>query len=76
MSARRRHISKKEGSNMANESTTRVMSERNIQSVTASQRITKVLVYFFLYLFLGFMALIVLFPFYWMLISSVKDLAE
>ena len=52
------------------------MAERNIQSVTASQRVTKVLVYFFLYLFLGFMALIVLFPFYWMLISSVKDLTE
>ena len=52
------------------------MAERNIQSVTASQRVTKVLVYFFLYLFLGFMALIVLFPFYWMLISSVKELTE
>ena len=52
------------------------MAERNIQSVTASQRVTKVLVYFFLYLFLGVMALIVLFPFYWMLISSVKELTE
>ena len=61
---------------MANSSTTRVMSERNIQNVTASQRVTKVLVYFFLYLFLGIMALIVLFPFYWMLISSVKELSE
>ena len=61
---------------MADNSTTRVMAERNIQSVTASQRVTKVLVYFFLYLFLGFMALIVLFPFYWMLISSVKELTE
>ena len=61
---------------MADNSTTKVMAERNIQSVTASQRVTKVLVYFFLYLFLGFMALIVLFPFYWMLISSVKELTE
>ena len=61
---------------MADNSTTRVMAERNIQNVTASQRVTKVLVYFFLYLFLGFMALIVLFPFYWMLISSVKELTE
>ena len=52
------------------------MTERNIQNVTASQRVTKVLVYFFLYLFLGVMALIVLFPFYWMLISSVKELTE
>ena len=61
---------------MAENSTTRVMTERNIQNVTASQRVTKVLVYFFLYLFLGVMALIVLFPFYWMLISSVKELTE
>ena len=61
---------------MAENSNTKVMAERNIQSVTASQRVTKVLVYFFLYLFLGFMALIVLFPFYWMLISSVKELTE
>ena len=61
---------------MADKSTTRVMAERNIQAITASQRVTKVLVYFFLYLFLGIMAIIVLFPFYWMLISSVKDLAE
>ena len=61
---------------MADNSTTRVMAERNIQNVTASQRVTKVLVYFFLYLFLGLMALIVLFPFYWMLISSVKELTE
>ena len=61
---------------MAENSNTKVMAERNIQSVTAGQRVTKVLVYFFLYLFLGFMALIVLFPFYWMLISSVKDLTE
>ena len=29
-----------------------------------------------IYLFLCLMALIVLFPFYWMLISSVKSLAE
>ncbi len=61
---------------MAEKSTTKVMAERNIQNVTASQRVTKILVYFFLYLFLGVMALIVLFPFYWMLISSVKELTE
>ena len=61
---------------MAENTTTRVMTERNIQNVTARQRVSKVLVYFFLYLFLGVMALIVLFPFYWMLISSVKELTE
>ena len=61
---------------MANTNTVKVMSEKNLQHVTASQRITKGLVYFFLYLFLGIMAIIVLFPFYWMLISSVKTLQE
>lgn len=61
---------------MENTNTAKVMAERNLQRVTASQRITKVLVYFFLYLFLGIMAIIVLFPFYWMLISSVKTLQE
>lgn len=61
---------------MENTSTAKVMAERNLQRVTASQRVAKVLVYFFLYLFLGIMAVIVLFPFYWMLISSVKTLQE
>ena len=36
---------------MANTNTVKVMSEKNLQHVTASQRITKGLVYFFLYLF-------------------------
>ena len=53
-----------------------VMHERNIQQVTAKQRVGKVLVQFGLYLFLGIMALIVLFPFYWMIISSLKTLKE
>lgn len=53
-----------------------VMHERNIQQVTAKQRVGKVLVQFGLYLFLGIMALIVLFPFYWMIISSLKTLNE
>lgn len=53
-----------------------VMHERNIQQVTAKQRVGKVLVQFGLYLFLGIMAIIVLFPFYWMIISSLKTLEE
>ena len=61
---------------MAAKSTTKVMAEKNLKAVTATQRVTKFLVYFFLYLFLGFMAFIVLFPFYWMLISSVKSMSE
>ena len=60
---------------MANE-TTKVMSAKNLQQVTTSQRITKIIVTTAVYLFLGIMALIVLFPFYWMIISSLKDLEE
>ena len=41
-----------------------------------SPKAMKVLVYVALYTFLGIMALIVLFPFYWMIISSLKELAE
>ncbi len=53
-----------------------VMRERNMQKVTAQQRVMKILVQTGLYLFLGIMALIVLFPFYWMIISSLKTLDE
>jgi multiple sugar transport system permease protein len=58
------------------ENTTKVMKERNIQSVSVNQTVTKVLVKIAVYAFLIVMALIVLFPFYWMIISSLKDLAE
>ena len=58
------------------EKTIRTMTDKNLQTVTSHQRVIKVLVQIFLYTFLGLMAIIVLFPFYWMLISSVKSLAE
>ncbi len=53
-----------------------VMTERNIQIVSARQKIMKVAVTVGLYLFIGIMALIVLFPFYWMINSSLKTLEE
>ena len=52
------------------------MHEKNMQQVSAQQRIGKLLVKFFVYLFLIVMAVIVLFPFYWMIISSLKTLEE
>jgi multiple sugar transport system permease protein len=52
------------------------MSERNIQKLSATQRIVKLGVKFGTYAFLIIMALIVLFPFYWMIISSLKSLEE
>ena len=60
----------------ASGSTIKVMQEQDMQKVSAKQKVVKVLVQVALYAFLGVMALIVLFPFYWMLISSVKSLAE
>ena len=53
-----------------------VMHDRNLSRTGSRQKAGKILVYFGIYLFLILMALIVLFPFYWMLISSVKSLAE
>ena len=55
---------------------TNVMQERNMQQVSVHQRIIKVAVKLMVYLFLIVMAVIVLFPFYWMIISSLKSLAE
>ena len=50
--------------------------ERDMQKVTSKQKVVKFVVQFLLYAFLIFMALVIIFPFYWMLISSVKSLEE
>ena len=52
------------------------MKEKNMQQVTVTQTLVKLLVKFFTYAFLILMAVIVLFPFYWMIISSLKTLEE
>ena len=52
------------------------MKEKNIDSVSKRQRAMKIAVQVALYTFLIVMAIIVLFPFYWMLISSVKTYDE
>ncbi len=53
-----------------------VMNEKDLGKVTSAQKAVKIIVKVSLYLFLGIMALIVLFPFYWMIISSLKTLPE
>ena len=53
-----------------------VMQEKNMQQVSARQKVVKFVVRLALYLFLLVMAAVVLFPFYWMIISSLKSLAE
>ena len=57
---------------MANET----MMEKDLQKVTAGQRVRRVFGFILVYAFLIIMALIVLFPFYWMLNSSLKSLEE
>lgn len=52
------------------------MHARNMQQVSAKQSMGKVMYLALTYLFLIVMALIVLFPFYWMIISSLKSLDE
>ncbi len=54
----------------------KTMNERDMQSVNVRQRVVKIVVQFLLYAFLILMALIIIFPFYFMIISSVKELAE
>ena len=53
-----------------------VMHEKNLQTVSIQQKIFKIFVKAFTYAFLMAMALVVLFPFYWMIISSLKSLEE
>lgn len=55
---------------------TATMHARNIQEVSARQKVVKVFSLALTYLFLLTMAAIVLFPFYWMIISSLKSLEE
>ena len=52
------------------------MTEQDMKKVTSRQRIVKISVQVMLYLFLGIMALVVVFPFYWMIISSLKTTVE
>ena len=52
------------------------MVERDMDQVKKRQRVMKVISQIMVYIFLGIMAVIVLFPFYWMIISSLKSLEE
>ena len=54
----------------------KTMQIRDMQKVSASQKVMKVVTQILLYSFLSIMALIVIFPFYWMIISSIKTMDE
>ena len=51
-------------------------SGQSVQTIERAQKVGRVVSLVVTYAFIGFMALVVLFPFYWMLISSVKTLEE
>ncbi len=61
---------------MSDTKTMSVMQERDIQRRTFMQKLFKALGKTGTYAFLLIMALIILFPFYWMIISSLKTLPE
>ena len=53
-----------------------VMAEKDVQATAKKQTVGKIFVQIGLYVFLSVMAVVVLFPFYWMLMSSVKTIDE
>ena len=59
-----------------NNNNLKVMQAQDIEKVSTAQMIGKTLAKIGTYTFLLIMALIVLFPFYWMIISSLKTLPE
>lgn len=56
--------------------TNNVMHSRDIKKISTGQSVVRIASKTLTYTFLLIMALIVLFPFYWMIISSLKTLAE
>lgn len=61
---------------MSKNSSLQVMQERDMHKVVVGQKIMRVISQVLLYLFLFAIAFVILFPFYWMVISSVKTLDE
>ena len=53
-----------------------VMQNRDMKKVSTQQKVVKIVVKIMLYAFLITMGIIVLFPFYWMIISSLKTMDE
>ena len=54
----------------------KVMKQRDMNQVSTQAKVWKVVSNVLIYAFLIFIAIIVLFPFYWMIISSLKELEE
>ena len=54
----------------------KVMKQRNLEQVSTQAKVWKIVSNVLIYTFLITIAIIVLFPFYWMIISSLKELEE
>ena len=54
----------------------KTMQERDMQKVSTADKVMKVLVQVAIYAFLAVIAITVIFPFYWMVISSLKTMEE
>ena len=61
---------------LASASTMRVMQAKDLDKVNTTAKVVKITSTIFIYVFLILIAFVVLFPFYWMIISSVKTLDE
>ena len=53
-----------------------LLDEFDLRSTDRNSKITAIVVKTFIYIFLAFIAVIVIFPFYWMINSSLKTLTE
>lgn len=76
MSAKSACTIKGRGREGMSENTFKVMKQRNMRRISGLTEPMRIFSQLGIYLFLFLMALIVLFPFYWMVISSLKSLAE
>ena len=61
---------------MSDTTMTNVMSAKDMHAEKSKAKVGEIVAHILIYAFLIFMALIVLFPFYWMIISSLKELSE
>ena len=61
---------------VSKDSSLRVMNSKNLNRLRVSSKVGKVIGMTCIYIFLIFIAIVILFPFYWMIISSLKTLDE
>ena len=57
-------------------SDTKVMKQKDMREVAKAQRVVQIIAKTLTYIFLFLMAIIIIFPFYWMIISSLKTVSE